>query len=673
MVYHQRLLADHVFPLDKHDSLYVPSAAVRDNDTTINPLGQRRFTIIRELAQTQAVQVGIPDLGHISTPSLFFGVTPMPFISIIDHLNCPTSVYASIGNNIYSFAQSVYQVVDIHARVGSYYPSFSRSFNGIVADGRYFDTILFLDALLQHYSSHSVLPQYLVHDLTTGCFYAGLARTHWAIHLRKAQGPFDRNTDHRVYITESRIQMIKELPAQSYAEMTDDQLQLVTCTIQQLLVEHALYLHGPMSLSSIQAAEDHLRYQPPSRFPINHGEFLGFNVQELHSNLLKFHYHKHGGILYSNAGFSNYARVFLAKLDQPISPFVPDPMLPWMRWMRHVLNNVVKIIENCSQHLTNYLIEDKNRVSFLAFEFVLRHLDALTLPVVENWDKTLLLELRLIFITYNTNISYSTGIRTIFLSDQQLSTFAFDRPPDSLQTSNPDYHKGASTSSSSSSPSSSSRTSSQTVPHEEYFRQLQMMRTEIETLKAALLQKDRSSPPSLDTDSLYIQEALRSSLTTQDIQQWNRQVYKRQCAPIPPTPYISRDKEPGYNYSAEFYRDSAANVRASIAKYHAERLLLISRANDSPLQCPHVAGGRLPKLNFDNIGHNITEYTHAFRLPHATFLTDDLQQIHHLLQNGSMRHYPEIPALLNSNYCMIYPSIKVQNLFHPLSPALGKT
>jgi hypothetical protein len=338
--------------------------------------------------------------------------------------------------------------VDIHARVGLYYPSFARSFDGIVADGRYDDTILFLDALPRHYSSNSVLPKYLVHDLTTGCFYAGLARIRWAIHLCQAQGPLNnRTTDQRAYITEDRILMIKELPAQSYAEMTDEQLQLVLCTIQQLLVEHALYLHGPMSLSSIQAAEDGLQYQSLSRFPINHGDFVGFNVQELHYHLLKFHYHKNGGIMYSNAGFSTYARVFLEKLAQPISPFVPDPMLPWMRWMRHVLDNVVNIIGNCSQHLTNYLIEDKNRVSFLAFKFVLRHLDALTLPVVENWDKTLLLELRLIFITYHTNISYSTGIRTIFLSDQQLSTFVFDRPPDSLQTSNPDSHKGASTSS----------------------------------------------------------------------------------------------------------------------------------------------------------------------------------------------------------------------------------
>ena len=39
MVYHQRLSADQLFPLDQHDSLYVPSAAVRDNDTRCNPLG----------------------------------------------------------------------------------------------------------------------------------------------------------------------------------------------------------------------------------------------------------------------------------------------------------------------------------------------------------------------------------------------------------------------------------------------------------------------------------------------------------------------------------------------------------------------------------------------------------------------------------------------------------
>ena len=155
--------------------------------------------------------------------------------------------------------------------------------------------------------------------------------------------------------------------------------------------------------------------------------------------------------------------------------------------MRHVLGHVVHIIGiYFNQYLVGYLIEDKIRVAFLALEFVLRHLDALTLPVIENWDKTLLLELRLIFITYHTNISYETGIRTLFLSDQQLSTFAFERPPDSSQSPNQDSPKGATTSSSSSSPSSSSRTSSQTVSHDEYLRQLQVMRSGIDSLKAVL-------------------------------------------------------------------------------------------------------------------------------------------------------------------------------------------
>jgi len=124
MVYNQRLLADQVVPFDKHDSLYVPCAAVRDNDPRCNPLGQRRFTIIRGLANSSAVQVpeGAGDNGKISTPSLFFDISSPPCISIIDHLYCPSSVHASIGNTVHSFAHGVYQVRDVHASVGSFFP-----------------------------------------------------------------------------------------------------------------------------------------------------------------------------------------------------------------------------------------------------------------------------------------------------------------------------------------------------------------------------------------------------------------------------------------------------------------------------------------------------------------------------------------------------------------------
>jgi hypothetical protein len=166
MVYHQ------------HDSLYVPSAAVRDNDPRCNPLGHRRFTIIRGLANSSAVQVseGTGDNGKISTPSLFFGISSPPCISIIDHLYCPSSVHASIGNTVHSFTHGVYQVRDVHASVGSFFPSFERSFDGSKDNEHYLRTILFLDAFLQHYSLHSVLPKVLVHDLATGRFYTGLEK-----------------------------------------------------------------------------------------------------------------------------------------------------------------------------------------------------------------------------------------------------------------------------------------------------------------------------------------------------------------------------------------------------------------------------------------------------------------------------------------------------------------
>ena len=95
---------------------------------------QATLTIIRGLANSPAVQVpeGTGDNGKISTPSLFFGISSPPSISIIDHLNCPSSVHASIGDTVYSFAQSVYIVKDVHARVGLNYPPFVSSFDGAI-------------------------------------------------------------------------------------------------------------------------------------------------------------------------------------------------------------------------------------------------------------------------------------------------------------------------------------------------------------------------------------------------------------------------------------------------------------------------------------------------------------------------------------------------------------
>ena len=153
---------------------------------------------------------------------------------------------------------------------------------------------------MHHYSLHSVLPKVLVHDLATGCFYAGLKQHYWVIHLRKAQAAF-----HRAYLAEDRLLTIQATPALSYFDMTDDQPCLVTCTIQQLLVEHALYLHGPMTMAHIQQVEVRLRYLPPtSNTYMRLNDFVGFNVQQLHSHLLKFHYHQNGGILYAADGFA---------------------------------------------------------------------------------------------------------------------------------------------------------------------------------------------------------------------------------------------------------------------------------------------------------------------------------------------------------------------------------
>ena len=127
----------------------------------------------------------------------------------------------------------MYQVKDVHARVGLNYPSYVSSFDGTKDKEHYLRTILFLDDLLQHYSSHSVLPKALVYDLATGCFYPGLKQHFWIDHLRKAQAA-THPAYKRAYLSEDQLQLIQAISALSYFDMTDDQLCLVTCTIQQL-------------------------------------------------------------------------------------------------------------------------------------------------------------------------------------------------------------------------------------------------------------------------------------------------------------------------------------------------------------------------------------------------------------------------------------------------------
>ena len=57
------------FPqIDEFDPLYVPSAAARDNDSVLNPLQMRRFTIIRDMAKTNAILVCC----HINTANVSY-------------------------------------------------------------------------------------------------------------------------------------------------------------------------------------------------------------------------------------------------------------------------------------------------------------------------------------------------------------------------------------------------------------------------------------------------------------------------------------------------------------------------------------------------------------------------------------------------------------------------
>ena len=55
-------------------------------------------------------------------------------------------------------------------------------------------------------------------------------------------------------------------------------------------------------------------------------------------------------------------------------------------------------------------MEDKIRVTLLAWELVLFHLDAIIAPIIPDWTKNLLLEIRLVYVRYHSNISYATTI-----------------------------------------------------------------------------------------------------------------------------------------------------------------------------------------------------------------------------------------------------------------------
>lgn len=138
-------------------------------------------------------------------------------------------------------------------------------------------------------------------------------------------------------------------------------------------------------------------------------------------------------IMYKAACLANPALQLYPKIQQAqhASSIAIEPLLTKVHRVLSLysLNNI-----------NSYRMNDKIRVTLLAWELVLRNLNAIVQPIVKDWNKNLLFEIRLVYVRYHSNISYATTIinwSTLFQPDHsvaiQLGTPPFDQPPDSSQ------------------------------------------------------------------------------------------------------------------------------------------------------------------------------------------------------------------------------------------------
>jgi hypothetical protein len=390
--------------------LYVASNAVRSNDIKINPLQLRRLTVLRDLATTDATKVYV----HARTREI-------PYQSILDHLFCPDSIAESIGSNMQFFCKSVYLVKDVHVVTGSRFKSFQghRQYIHDTNHDRYVESIQFIDKLLRHYSSQNVHPIYVIQEIAYGrCFVNDDDRAYWELHIEEARRVSSDSGDYRQYLTLDRLRVVHSMAllSSSYIQMSDTDLSFVILTLQQYLVDLGLYLNGDvMDWTTIREIYSMIRYKPLPENPANINGFAGFNLCHLHSILLKFWYHSYNGLFQDISSPGQYITDFLSKLA-PSSDMTPS-MSPWMQWLHRTLTIVKNIVTSYAKFtLHGYRVEDANRVTFLAWERALLYMDSINGPLVTNWDKILLTEIRLIYVKYHTNISY-LHLDNVFIED----------------------------------------------------------------------------------------------------------------------------------------------------------------------------------------------------------------------------------------------------------------
>ena len=404
--------------------LYVASNAVRSNDLKLNPLQHRRLTVIRDLATTDATKVYV----HLHTREI-------PYQSILQHLFCPNSITESIGTNIQFFCKNVYMVDDVHAITGSRFRPFQTNhFPAYTSfQDRYLKSIMFLDSVLRHYSNHNVHPIYLIRDLALGhCFATDDEKFFWQIHLEESRKIPSDSGDYRQYLTIERLQAIHQMAdtSSSYIMMNDHDLHFIMLTLQQYLVEYGLHLNGEaMDWVTIREIYDFVGYRPLSENRTNLQGFTGFNLRELHRILLKFWFHSDHGLFTDLDYPSQYLQDFLHRIDVSLATDTIPAMLPRMTWFRTMLRIVITILKKYIQNtLRDYRVEDKIRVTFLAWEKVLTIIDAIDKPLVKNWDVILLTEIRLVYVKYHTNINY-VHVDNLFIEDSTIFNIAGRFPP----------------------------------------------------------------------------------------------------------------------------------------------------------------------------------------------------------------------------------------------------
>ena len=119
--------------------------------------------------------------------------------------------------------------------------------------------------------------------------------------------------------------------------------------------------------------------------------FLGFQFSGLHTRLLKFIYHVQGGLFQVQDDVNPailYINRYIFKIEDAHreSPS-SSAMKPWLIWVWNLLKKVLQILSLYNRHsIKSYRMEDKIRVTFLAWELVLLHLHLLTDPSLVSYS-----------------------------------------------------------------------------------------------------------------------------------------------------------------------------------------------------------------------------------------------------------------------------------------------